>query len=370
MAEVASSAAVGPPPSTPNGPGMYQKPWYQGENVMALSISEQTTPRPAAARREPVGLSEPEEEPYVPIVHFLPKAEIPDRDRRLALFSGDLFVYEAQPNTLSFCHAARNDLEKTLGPEPMLAQQRMSETEFPILFKAAARNFSQIVTELAAGIVSDFGCDPSTTFIGESCLAATTGHGFMAHGMGVPQHPHRDTWYAASPCQLNWWIPLYDLDASSSFAFHPQYWDSPIENSSADFDYGQWPGPLWNDDSFPAVPVLSQPRPLVPIDLTPDIRISCPAGNVILSSVAQLYSAVPNETLKTHFSVHFQTVNKSDLESGAGVVNIDAEPRGTSLSSFVRCDDLSPISPRLIELELERRKSDAVRQTSYRGTPA
>lgn len=300
----------------------------------------------------------------MPIVHSLTDAEVPDRERRLSLFSGDVFVYSPRPSTLDFCQVSRNVIEQMLGSDPIWAQQQMSETEFAVLFKAAARGFGHIVAELASRVVTDFGCEPELTYVGSPSLTATTGRGFIAHGLGIPQHPHRDTWYAAAPCQLNWWLPLYDLDASSTFAFHPLYWDSPILNSSSDFDYEEWYDVKLRSRCLGGAEQFAQPRALKPIELEPDLRIRCPAGGVILSSVAQLYSTVPNETLKTHFSVHFQTVSEADLESGAGAANVDAEPRGTSLSSFVRCSDLTPIRYELIQRELERRRSKDPRPPS------
>lgn len=294
----------------------------------------------------------------MPIVHAYADAEVSDLDRRLSLFAGDLFVYSPRASTLAFCVASRNVIEQMLGDEPVSAQQRLSEAEFAVLFKAAAQRFSRIVPELVGAIVTDFGCDPTMTFFGTPSLAATTGQGFIAHGLGIPQHPHRDTWYAASPCQLNWWIPLYGLDASSSFAFHPRYWDLPIRNSSPDFDFEEWREAVRTDQGLVPARPLAQPRPLDRIELTPDIRISCAAGGVILSSVAQLYSTVPNETLKTHFSIHFQTVSQADLESGTGASNLDAKPQGTSLSTFLRCSDLTPIPDELIGRELERRRAE------------
>jgi hypothetical protein len=300
----------------------------------------------------------------VPIVHSLTDAEVPDAARRRSLFSGDVFVYSPRPTTVAFCAATRNVIEQMLGDEPGWAQQRMSETEFAVLFKAAARNFSHVVTDLASGVVADFDCDPATTFIGAPSLTATTGRGFIAHGLGVPQHPHRDTWYAASPCQLNWWLPLYDLDASAAFAFHPAYWDLPIQNSSSDFDYEEWSDADRLGQAATAAELFAQPRPLAPIELDPELRVSCPAGGAILSSVAQLYSTVPNETLKTYFSVHFQTVSEEDLENGEGASNVDADPRGTSLAGFVRCSDLSPIPPAVVQRDLERRQFETARRRS------
>jgi hypothetical protein len=298
----------------------------------------------------------------VTIVYALTNAEVLDRDRRQSLFAGDLFVYGSRPSTRAFCAASRHIIEQMLGPEPAWAQQRMSETEFVGLFTAAALSLSHIVAELASAIVTDFGCDPATTFVGAPSLVATTGRGFLAHGLGLPQHPHRDTWFAASPRQVNWWIPLYDLSSSVSFAFHTLHWETPVRNSSGDFNFEDWYETARMGHGAGGGNPLAQPRPLDPIDLTHVIRICCPDGGVILSSVAQLYSTVPNDTLRTHFSVHFQTASEDDLETGEGASDLDADTPGTSLANFVRCSDLSPIPRELVDLELDRRRAEIARR--------
>jgi len=290
----------------------------------------------------------------VPIVLSLIDAEIPDVDRRVSLFSGNVFVYSPRPTTRALCASAHSILGRVFGPQPVHAQQRLSEAPFSSLFLEATGQLAEVIPELASAVVVDFDCDPNSTFVGGATISATTGLGFLAHGLGVPQHPHRDTWYAAAACQLNWWLPLFDLDSSASFAFHPSYWDTPVHNNSGEFRFDDWVDSTRQVAAMPTEEWLSHPRPLEPIDLHPEIRICCPAGGVVISSVAQLYSAVPNETSKTHFSVHFQTVSERDLEAGRGAVNLDASPHGTSLSSFVRCSDLSPIPAELIARYLER----------------
>jgi hypothetical protein len=292
----------------------------------------------------------------VTVVYALTDTEFSDQDRRGALFDGNLFVYMPRPSTLALGTAARRILEQRLGPDPVWAQQRMTESEFSERFASAAHTLSLVILELASAVVAEFGGDRKTTFVGTPQMVATTGQGFLAHGLGVPQHPHRDTWYAASPCQLNWWIPMYDVDAGASFAFHTQYWNSPVRNSSSEFRYDQW----YETNQMGSIgfdrDALTDPRPLDPIELSPEVRITCPAGGAILSSVSQLYSTVPNETLKTHFSVRFQTVSENDLEAGFGASDPDAAAPGTSLASFVRCSDLSPIPESLIEREVARRQ--------------
>ena len=294
------------------------------------------------------------------IIQALNDAEVSDWERRRLLFAGNLFVYGPQAGAGLIAVAAQDVLEEVLGPNAIWAQQRIGEVEFAGKFAAAARRLSHILPEVARALVTDFRCDPDTTYVGAPSVVATTGVGFIAHGLGVRQHPHRDTWYAAPTCQLNWWMPLYDLDASASFAFHPLYWDVPVHNSSSDFDYDTWlaESRVGHGDPSLADP-LAQPRPLDPIELTPEIRVSCPAGGVVISSAAQLYSSVPNEASKTNFSLHFCSVNESDLITGRGAANLDAEASGSSLSSFVRCSNLAPLPHELVEHELRRRSDES-----------
>jgi hypothetical protein len=292
----------------------------------------------------------------MPIVYASTDQEISEKERRSSVFDGDFFVYGPRTTTVAISNYAASTIEQMLGAEPPSAQQRMSEAEFSILFNVALRNFRhrRSVMELVRSLLSDFGCDPSETYFSYPEITAITGQGFLAQGFGAPRHPHRDTWFAASPSQLHWWISLYEMDGMSSIAFHPRYWNWPVANSSSDFHYRDWEeaedfapdtalGATWN-----------QPRPLEAVTLHPEIRIATIAGGLIMFSAAQLYSVVPNESLKTYFAIHFQTVNESDLLKGAGASNVDARPRGTSLSNLVRCSDLSPISPDIIRSAVER----------------
>lgn len=290
----------------------------------------------------------------MPIVASLSGGEVPDEDRRLSLFSGNFFVYHPRASTEILADEARACLDELLGPDPARVEQELTEVEFTTLFNAAARRLGRVVLGMAASVAVDFGCDPASTYVGGATLVAGTGAGLVAQGLRAPQHPHRDTWYAASSSQVNWWIPLDDPEAGASFAFHPLYWDVPVLNSSSEFVFEEWAQSVRARGAIGARDPLAEPRPLVPIDLTPDIRICCPAGGVVISSVAQLYSSVPNDTLTTHFSVRFQTVSAADLLAGQGASNLDAEPQGTALRGFVRCSDQSPIPRDLVELGLAR----------------
>ena len=44
---------------------------------------------------------------------------------------------------------------------------------------------------------------------------------FLSSGIAYAFHPHRDTWYSAPMCQLNWWLPIYPLDPNNALGFIP-----------------------------------------------------------------------------------------------------------------------------------------------------
>lgn len=294
----------------------------------------------------------------MPIINIPMDSEVSDAHRRQRLFSGDLFVYNPRPTSLAVRDGARRILEHSLGEQPHLAQQYASEPEFASSFRAATAGFSERseVLEQICELIADLGCDSGSTYVGACSLIALTGDGFLPYGVGAHLHPHRDTWVGAAPSQVNWWIPVYDLATSASVAFHPRYWNTPVTNSSAGFDSETLPRSADGDLGSSLDEVLVQPRALEEIVLTPDVRIACPAGGVILSSVAQLHSMVPNPSTGTRFIAHFQTVHQDDLVSCAGAHNSDAEPLGSVLRGFRRCSDWTVLPDELVDRNLARRR--------------
>ena len=52
-------------------------------------------------------------------------------------------------------------------------------------------------------------------------------------GIAYAFHPHRDCWYSAPFCQINWWIPIYAIRPDNVMAFHPRYWSQPVRERVA-----------------------------------------------------------------------------------------------------------------------------------------
>ena len=69
-------------------------------------------------------------------------------------------------------------------------------------------------------MLRDFGCDPEKTYFDVPRLRTATRGGYLTTGIAYAFHPHRDTWYSAPFNQINWWMPVYDIEPNNAMAFH------------------------------------------------------------------------------------------------------------------------------------------------------
>lgn len=279
---------------------------------------------------------------------------VTDDERRRALYDGELFVYSPMQGALGLIEFAREMIcDGFHRSDPTMAQFDMPVEEFVKIFAPIKPAFihhpktMKLMQEMLAG----FGCDPEETYLDVPRLRAVTSDAYLTSGVGYAHHPHRDTWYSAPLCQINWWLPLYPIVAESTIAFHPRYWSEAVPNGSSDFNYYEW-----NRTSRGAAAqhiksdTRPQPKALEPIDLNPEIRLVTEAGGSILFSAAQMHSTVPNTSGRTRFSIDFRTVNLADLRAGRAAPNLDSRPVGTSLRDFVRCSDLTPVPEEVVAL--------------------
>ena len=277
---------------------------------------------------------------------------VSDPVRREHLYGGRLFVFSPRASTISLCELAQQMIEDAFGgKDPRTAQYSMPVEEFVSICAPLKPRFIHHPTtlKLIKDVVGELGCVLNDTYIDVPRLRMVTHGGYLTSGVGYAHHPHRDTWYSAPMCQLNWWLPIYPFEAESSMAFHPRYWVQPIRNGSGRFNYYQW---NMDGRKNAAKHITSdtrvQPRAEEPLELEPQIRLVCPPGGVVLFSAAQLHSTVANTSGLTRYSIDFRTINIDDVIAGRGAPNIDSAPVGTSLRDFRRAADLTPIPDNIV----------------------
>ncbi len=277
-----------------------------------------------------------------------------DEKRRHRLYGGDLFAFAAGESATKLSGLARELSEAAFAPhEPTVAQESMPAERYVKILAELKPAFIHHprAKELIAGLLSELGCDLDRTYFDVPRLR-TMAHGeYLNAGLAYQFHPHRDTWFSAPHQQLNWWLPVYEIESENSMAFHPQYFDRPVRNSSSGYDYEEW-NRTGRQQAAKQVKkeTREQPRPEEPLELEPDVRVVTPPGGTLVFSAAQLHSTVPNTTSRTRFSIDFRTVNLDDLVEGIGAPNIDSECAGTTLRDYLRASDLEPLPEDVIAM--------------------
>jgi hypothetical protein len=277
-----------------------------------------------------------------------------DGPRREALYRGEILVYPPTPSSLAFVALARTMLEGAFGKlDPEKAQYHMVVEEYAALLADLKPKFihQPKSKELIQGILRETGCDPEKTYFDVPRMRSATSDDYLSSGIAYAFHPHRDCWYSAPFCQINWWIPIYAIQPDNAMAFHPRYWSQPVRNGSREYNYDEW-----NRTSrqiaaqFIKADTRIQPKPEEPVELDPQIRVILPPGGILMFSGAQLHSTVPNSSGRTRFSIDFRTVHIDDVAARRGARNIDSECTGTTMRDYLRGTDLAHVPEELIQM--------------------
>jgi hypothetical protein len=277
-----------------------------------------------------------------------------DDQRRELLYGGQLMQFSATEGTLKLCNLAREMLETAFAPhDPREAQYQYSVEEYAAILGDLKPKFIHHprAKEAIQQILTERGCDPEKTYFDVPRLRTSTAQGYLTTGIAFAFHPHRDTWYSAPMCQLNWWMPVYPVEQDNGMAFHPLYWDHPVKNSSTGYNYQEW---VKNSRFIASQQVKSdtreQPKAQEEMQLDPQVRVVAPPGSVTIFSAAQMHSSIPNSTRLTRISIDFRTVNIDDVRERRGAPNIDSHCTGTTMGDYLRGSDLSHIPDDLISM--------------------
>ena len=272
---------------------------------------------------------------------------INDDLRRQRLYDGQIFVYSPTPSSLAFCDFAKEMVRQAFGSlDPETAQFSMPVEEYAALLADLKPKFIHHPRskECIQGLLRDLKCDLDKTYFDVPRLRTSTSDNYLTSGIAYAFHMHRDTWYSAPFSQINWWIPVYDLEPENTMAFHPRYWSQPVRNGSRDYNYTEWNRENRKDAAkHIKSDTRKQPKAEEPIDPDPQIRFVAPAGSILMFSAAQMHSSVPNTSGRTRISIDFRTVHLDDVVAHRGAPNIDSECTGTTMRDYLRGKDLAHV---------------------------
>lgn len=281
---------------------------------------------------------------------------VSDHERRTRLFAGDLFVYSPTPQSLALVEFARTMAEEAFAPyPPPQAQHHMDGQAYVDVLAKLKPTFINHPRskELVAEILGGLGADVTQTYFDVPRLRSMTSE-FLNAGLTLQFETHRDTWFSAPFCQVNWWMPVYDVVESNIMAFHPPYFADGVKNSSRTYDYAEWVA-YGRAAAAQQVDMETRQQPELEQEIaTQDIRLVTPPGGLIIFSGAQLHTTVPNTSGTTRFSIDFRTVHRDDVAEVRGAPNVDSECTGTNLGDFLRATDLEQLPEDLIAAYVAR----------------
>ena len=267
-----------------------------------------------------------------------------DAERCEALYRGAIFVYRPTDIAREFCAFADKLISEAFGGmDPETAQYELPVERYIEILQQLKPHFihhpesKRFVTE----ILSERGCDPSDTYFDVPRMRSSTSDGYLISGIAYAWHPHRDTWYSAPSCQINWWSPIYPITARNGMSFYLEFFDKVVPNDSSQYDYEVWNA----KHRFSAASQVKKdtrplPGPKNPIAGDKATTLVCEVGGLIVFSGAHLHASVPNDSGKTRFSIDFRTVDLDDCRNRIGAPTQDVECTGSSIRDFKRARDL------------------------------
>ena len=278
-----------------------------------------------------------------------------DQERRELLYAGEIISYSARPAVIAFCEFTRQMIEQEFASlDPRTAQHTMPVEQFAERLnrlKPAFIHHPESKRHVGALLI-ELGCDPEKTYFDVPRLRSSTSDNYLTTGIAYAWHPHRDTWYSAPACQINWWLPVYEISANNAMAFHPRYFSRGVVNTSSEYNYYEWN--RVHRGAHVASYTKADPRPLPrateTVELEPQLRVLLPVGGVMAFSGAQMHSSVPNTSGVTRYSIDFRTVNVDDARARRGAPNVDSACTGTTMRDYLRVSDLANVPEDVILL--------------------
>ncbi len=250
---------------------------------------------------------------------------------REAVYAGQIFRFSATPESLALVTYARNLLQQAFEdvsnlqhvhqhhPEDHL-YRRMMVLRKAMADPALSRRFIGSITR-PFDVLSEH-----TVF---DVLRLRWNAPQATWNPNVPQgFIHRDTWYANPACQLNWWLPLFDVTAEESFRFYHRYFDQPIGNTSQGFDYARWTKEIGFQSEKDQVEASHYPTITEWPEDQDVTTVICQAGELVVFSGTHLHQTDHNQGQQTRFSIDFRTVDTRDRFQGLGAPNVDNAAQG------------------------------------------
>jgi hypothetical protein len=165
------------------------------------------------------------------------------QDRRSGLYDGDIFVYSPSDVTAKLCELAKHLINEAFAPhDPQTIDRHLSMEDCAAILAKLKPTFIHHpgCKRLLPEIICSLGEDREAVYFDVPRLRSAYPTTYLTSGIAYAFHPHRDTWYSAPKCQINWWLPIFDISSTNCLAFYPKYFHRAIQNNSEIYNYAEW----------------------------------------------------------------------------------------------------------------------------------
>ncbi len=266
-----------------------------------------------------------------------------ETERRERLYLGDNFIFSPTPASRAMVELGQDMLWTAFGgSDPRTIHEHLTREQVSdaLLKVKPAFIHHQRCKELIPQLLSETGCDPNKTYFDVPRMRSAYPEHFLTTGIAYAFPPHRDTWYSAPQCQINWWIPMHEITPDDAMAIYPHLFDTPVANNSEVYNYYEWNA--MRGETAKNVQSRQMVNPTNPAEVTaPGVRYLPGAGGILMFSAAQLHETVPNRTGKCRYSIDFRTVHIDDARSKRGAPRVDSRCTGSSVRDYLRGSDPS-----------------------------
>jgi hypothetical protein len=297
-------------------------------------------------------------------------SKLSDDMRRQELYRGSIFLHSPSSSSLRLCRLAQELIEEALAPfDPLRAHENLPAEKCAEILGVLKPKFIHHpkAKEYLRGMLEEVGCDLGKTYFDVPRMRTAFSGEYLKSGIAYAFHPHRDVWYSAPFCQINWWMPIYEINSENCMAIHPHYWDRAVKNGSSQYNYYKWNmESRHNAAQHVKADTRVQPHAEEPMELDPQLRMVCNVGGAYQFSAAQMHSTVPNSSSVTRFSIDFRTVHLDDVVNRIGAPNVDSACTGTTMGDYLRGTDLSHLPDNAMALYRDGTESQYVLTPSGR----
>lgn len=152
-----------------------------------------------------------------------------------------------------------------------------------------------------------------------------------------PSHScHRDTWYANSQSQINFWLPMHDVVPSETFRFYSQYFNQALPNTSDCFNYADWSKKIGFGNSEKRADAFYPQTAGKGPESSEGQSFTLQKGDLIVFAAAHLHQTVEHSQELARISLDFRTVQEGDRQKGLTAPNQDNFSQGDAGVDYLK----------------------------------